>query len=179
MSYVKHPAPWIGAVLFLLTALSDAERDYSIPFAVVVGWLFGAFCLWLYRYIVASRKERAEHPQPTKPKKEKAPREPITLPSLPKLPKRQKVVLVRTFIVTEDSRRSASSAAMRGVLGTTLSVVNPAAGVVGAAAGVMSGKNKKTTTFVLEYSDGHRETKTVKNGSKEYNHYCTLLERRL
>ena len=58
MSYVKHPAPWIGAVLFLLTALSDAERDYSIPFAVVVGWLFGAFCLWLYRYIVASRKER-------------------------------------------------------------------------------------------------------------------------
>ena len=49
MSYVKHPAPWIGAVLFLLTALSDAERDYSIPFAVVVGWL--------YRYIVASRKE--------------------------------------------------------------------------------------------------------------------------
>ena len=85
MSYVKHPAPWIGAILFLLTALSDAERDYSIPFAVVVG----------------------------------------------------------------------------------------------AAAGVMSGKNKKTTTFVLEYSDGHRETKTVKNGSKEYNQYCTLLERRL
>ena len=83
MSYVKHPAPWIGAVLFLLTALSDAE----------------------------------------------------------------------------DSRRSASSAAMRGVLGTTLSVVNLAAGVVGAAAGVMSGKNKKTTTFVLEYSDGHRGTK--------------------
>ena len=88
----------------------------------------------------------------------------------------EKPHIVRTFIVTEDSRRSASSTALRGAVGGMLSVVSPGLGLVGAAAGVMSGKNKHTTTFVIEYSDGHRVTETVKNDSKEYKLYCTYLD---
>lgn len=83
--------------------------------------------------------------------------------------------IVRTFIVTEDSRRSASSTALRGVVGGVL-LSTVGLGLVGAAAGVMSGKNKHTTTFVIEYSDGHRVTETVKNNSKEYKLYCTYLD---
>lgn len=88
----------------------------------------------------------------------------------------EKPHIVRTFIVTEDSRRSASSTALRGAVGGMLSVVSPGLGLVGAAAGVMSGKNKHTTTFVIEYSDGRRVTETVKNNSKEYKLYCTYLD---
>lgn len=87
----------------------------------------------------------------------------------------EKPHIVRTFIVTEDSRRSASSTALRGAVGGMLGIVSPGLGLVGAAAGVMSGKNKHTTTFVIEYSYGHRVTETVKNNSKEYKLYCTYL----
>lgn len=88
----------------------------------------------------------------------------------------KKPYIVHTYIVTEDTRRSASSTVLRGAVGGVLGVVSPGLGLIGAAAGVMSGKNKHTTTFVIEYSDGHRVTETVKNNSAEYKLYCTYLD---
>ncbi|MEE0412148.1 MAG: hypothetical protein UD273_04755 [Gemmiger sp.] len=165
MSYVKHPLPWLGLVLYTLVGVTDAERTYPVLFASLVGWLSGAFTIWLYRRVVAAQREKKAHPAP---KREAPVRE-----KKPPRPKKQPVVLVRTFLVTEDTRRSGSSSLLRGAAGAVTF------GAVGAAAGVLSGKNRHTTTFVLEYSDGHRETKTVKNGTKEYNKLCTLLERRI
>lgn len=165
MSYVKHPLPWMGLVLYTLVGVTDAERTYPVLFASLVGWLSGAFTIWLYRRVVAAQREKKAHPAP---KRETPVRE-----KKPPRPKKQPVVLVRTFLVTEDTRRSGSSSLLRGAAGAVTF------GAVGAAAGVLSGKNRHTTTFVLEYSDGHRETKTVKNGTKEYNKLCTLLERRI
>ena len=68
-----------------------------------------------------------------------------------------------TIIVGTDSRKSASSTAIRGAVGGALF---GAAGLVGGAA---SGKNKNTTTFKIVYKSGRVEIKTVKNNSSEFN----------
>ncbi len=69
--------------------------------------------------------------------------------------------IVKTMIVADDSRKSITSAVTRGAVGGFL--IGPV-GLLAAA----SAKNKKTTTFVIEYSDGSRETKTVKTNSSEF-----------
>lgn len=71
-----------------------------------------------------------------------------------------------------DSRKSISSSAIRGAVGSTL------LGPVGLVGGALSGKNKVTskTTFLIEYEDGHRETKTVDNDSSEFEKLCKYLE---
>ena len=71
-----------------------------------------------------------------------------------------------------DSRKSVSSSVIRGTVGGAL--LGPA-GLVG---GALSGKNKVTnkTTFLIEYEDGHRETKTVDNDSSEFEKLCKYLE---
>lgn len=80
----------------------------------------------------------------------------------------------KTIIVgnTTDSRKKVGSSVMRGMVGGAL--LGPA-GLIG---GAVSGKNKTTTqtTFVIEYNDGHRETKTVDNNSKEFHKLCNYLE---
>lgn len=71
-----------------------------------------------------------------------------------------------------DSRKSISSSAIRGAVGSTL------LGPVGLVGGALSGKNKVTskTTFLIEYEDGHRETKIVDNDSSEFKELCKYLE---
>lgn len=76
--------------------------------------------------------------------------------------------IVKTMIVGEDSRKSVVSTVTRGAVGTAV------LGPVGMLAG-LSGKNKKETTFLIEYSNGSRQTRTVKNNSSEYKLYCKYL----
>lgn len=77
--------------------------------------------------------------------------------------------IVKTMIVTDDSRKSLTSVVGRGAVGGIL------LGPVGLLAAA-SAKNKKTTTFVIEYSDGTRETKTVKTNSSEFKKLAKYLE---
>lgn len=77
--------------------------------------------------------------------------------------------IIKTAIVSEDSRKSAVSAVTRGAVGAALT------GGIGVLAG-LSAKNKKTTTFLIEYSDGSRATKTVKTNSSEFKQYCKYLQ---
>lgn len=73
---------------------------------------------------------------------------------------------------TSDSRKKVGSSVVRGAVGGTL------LGPVGLVGGALSGKNKVTneTTFLIEYEDGHRETKKVDNNSYEFQKLCKYLE---
>ena len=73
---------------------------------------------------------------------------------------------------SSDSRKKVGSTIIRGAVGGTLL---GAAGLVG---GAMSGKNKVSnkTTFLIEYEDGHRETKEVDNNSSEFKKLCNYLK---
>ena len=73
------------------------------------------------------------------------------------------------MILDNDKRKSAASGVVRGAVGSVL------LGPVGLVAGAMSAKNKNMTTFLVEYDDGSRETKTVKNNSSEYKKLVKLL----
>lgn len=77
--------------------------------------------------------------------------------------------IVRTTIVGTDSRKSASNMITRGIVGSVF-------GGIGAIAGMASAKNNTTTTFLIEYANGKRETKTVKNGSSSYKMYIKYLD---
>lgn len=48
-----------------------------------------------------------------------------------------------------------------------------AAGLVG---GALSGKNKDSTTFLIFYKDGTKQTRTVKNNSLEFNKLVQYVE---
>lgn len=80
-----------------------------------------------------------------------------------------KVVIVGS---TSNSRKKVGSSIVRGAVGGTL------LGSVGLVGGALSGKNKVTneTTFLIEYEDGHRETKKVDNNSYEFQKLCKYLE---
>ena len=78
--------------------------------------------------------------------------------------------IVRTTIVSTDSRKSVSSSVSRGIFGSLF-------GGLGAVIGVASAKNKNTTTFLIEYASGRRATKTVKNGSLEYKNLLLFLDK--
>lgn len=69
-----------------------------------------------------------------------------------------------------DSQKSFSSSVVRGAVGSVL-------GPVGAVGGALSGKNKvtSTTTFLIEYMNGNKVTKTVDNNSKEYKELCKYI----
>lgn len=71
-----------------------------------------------------------------------------------------------------DSRKKAGSTVIRGALGNVL------LGSVGLIGGAMSGKNKISNkiTFLIEYEDGHRETKEVENNSAEFKKLCNYLK---
>lgn len=86
---------------------------------------------------------------------------------------RKKETIVKTMIVASEStdRQKFGSSVARGMLGGEL------LGPVGALAGTMSGKHetKSTTTFLIEYEDGHRETKEVITNSSEFKNLCKYL----
>lgn len=78
--------------------------------------------------------------------------------------------IVKTMIVGENSRRSAKSGVVRGAVGGAL------LGPLGMLAGVGSAKRKGKTTFLVQYSDGTRNTVTVKTGGVLFKSYVQYLE---
>lgn len=76
--------------------------------------------------------------------------------------------IVRALIVGSDSRKKVGSALLRGAAGGLI------LGPIGLLAGA-TGKNKHTTTFMLEYSNGERETETVSNKSSRFEELCKYL----
>lgn len=89
-----------------------------------------------------------------------------------KMRKSQTISKVMIVGGSSDSRKKVGSSLMRGAIGGAL------LGPVGLVGGALSGKNKITneTTFLIEYEDGHRETKTVDNNSSEFERLCKYLE---
>lgn len=84
--------------------------------------------------------------------------------------KHPEYIITKTVIIGQDSTKSTSSTITRGIIGGAL------LGDLGAMAGMLSAKNKQTTTFLVIYKDGHRETKEVENGSQMYNIYISYLD---
>ena len=73
---------------------------------------------------------------------------------------------------SSDSRKKVGSTVIRGAIG------NAVLGHAGLVGGALSGKNKVSnkTTFLIEYEDGHRETKEVDNDSHEFKRLCNYLK---
>jgi hypothetical protein len=69
-----------------------------------------------------------------------------------------------------DSKKSFTSSVVRGTVGSVL-------GPVEAVGGALSGKNKITSkkTFLIEYMNGNKITKTVDTNSKEYKELCKYI----
>lgn len=76
----------------------------------------------------------------------------------------------QTIIVSQDSTKSATSIAGRGIIGEAL------LGPVGLLAGGLSAKSNNRTTFQIIYNNGKQETKTVDNDSSEFKEYCKYLK---
>lgn len=74
-----------------------------------------------------------------------------------------------TVIVSEDSKKSLSSAVTRGAVGGAL------LGPVGLVGGAISGKNKSKTTFTVIYKSGRREVVTVDNDSSDFKKYANYV----
>lgn len=77
---------------------------------------------------------------------------------------------MKTYIIGQDTTKSASSAVGRGIVGGIL------LGPIGALGGALSGKSKTKTTFLIVNEDGTRRTEEVENGSPLYNLYIKYLE---
>ena len=77
---------------------------------------------------------------------------------------------MKTYIINQDTKKSASSTIGRGIVGGLL------LGPIGALGGALSGKNKTKTTFLIVNDDGTRRTEEVENGSAMYNLYIKYLE---
>ena len=75
----------------------------------------------------------------------------------------------KAIIVSQNSRKKATSAIGRGLIGGAL------LGPVGLLAGV-SAKSKNTTTFQIIYNSGKQETITVNNNSWLFKEYCKYLD---
>lgn len=79
-------------------------------------------------------------------------------------------IIVKTKIVDVYGKTSTASAAARGVVGNI--VAGPVGGIVGAS----TAKSKRSTTFLIIYKDGNKQTRTVPNGSLEYQKYVKYLD---
>lgn len=99
----------------------------------------------------------------------------IVVSSFGKFKKRRetkpKIYIVRTTIVATDSKKDSLSSATRGAVGTAVG------GVVGGMVGVATAKNNNKTTFLIEYSNGEKETITVNNNSPYFEKYCNYLDK--
>lgn len=75
----------------------------------------------------------------------------------------------KTIIVSQSSRKKATSAVSRGLIGGAI------LGPVGLLAGA-SAKSKEMTTFQVIYNNGKQETVQVKNDSYMFKEYCKYLD---
>lgn len=89
-------------------------------------------------------------------------------------PNNDRRTIVSTMIVdsTSSSKKKVGSTAVRGMVGGAL------LGPAGLVAGALSGKNKvdSKVTFLIEFADGHRETRVVKSNSFEFKNLCQYLK---
>lgn len=76
----------------------------------------------------------------------------------------------KTRIIDTDSRKSFSSSIIKSSIGGWFF------GPVGFLGGSLSAKNRKSTTFLIFYTDGSRKTVTVRNNSFDYKRYIRYLE---
>lgn len=87
---------------------------------------------------------------------------------------RKHKTILKTMIVASDSNRhqKMGSSIIRGTIGGAL------LGPVGMISGAMSGKHKNdnTTTFLVLYEDGHKETIITETNSSEFKKLCQYLE---
>lgn len=79
-------------------------------------------------------------------------------------------VIIRTKIIDAYGKTSTASAAARGAVGNI--VAGPVGGIVGAS----TAKSKRSTTFLIVYKNGKKQTKTVPNDSLEYQKYVKYLD---
>ena len=79
-------------------------------------------------------------------------------------------VIAKTKIIDAYGRTSTSSAAARGAVGNL--VAGPVGGIVGAS----TATSKRSTTFLIIYKNGRKQTRTVPNGSFEYQKYVKYLD---
>lgn len=82
----------------------------------------------------------------------------------------RKNLIEKTKIINTSTVKNSNEAFNRGVTGAVLF------GVTGAIIGSNSAKHISTTTFLIIYKDGHRETDEVVNGSRFYEFYIQFLE---
>ena len=82
----------------------------------------------------------------------------------------RKNLIEKTKIINTNTVKNSKEALNRGVTGAVLF------GVTGAIIGSSSAKHISTTTFLIIYKDGHRETDEVVNGSRFYEFYIQFLE---
>lgn len=86
----------------------------------------------------------------------------------------QERAIVKVSLITNstDSRKKVGSSIIRGTVGAA------ALGPVGLIGGAMSGKNKtrEKCIFLIEYSNGDKETKEVYSDSKEFEELCKKIE---
>lgn len=78
--------------------------------------------------------------------------------------------ITKVLIVSSDSRKSASSSIIRGAIGG--SVLGP----IGLLGGLVSGKNRNSTTFLVFFSNGKKKTITCKTNSRDFNYYVKYVE---
>lgn len=83
---------------------------------------------------------------------------------------KQKTSIKKVIILSNSSQKKVGSAVIRGAVGGAL------LGPVGLVGGAISGKNKNQTTFLIEFADGHKETKIVDNNSPEFEKLCKYIE---
>lgn len=148
-------------ILLLIMAIIDKESTVSI----ILGFFLFS-CILLKKLIQILTKEIKKQIIYNKTNKQKL--------NYQKTPEQIQYELdgykiVSTMIINNDSRKSASSSISRAVVGGAV------LGLPGLIGGAVSGKNKNTTTFLIQYANGHKETKTVKNDSREFKEYCNYL----
>jgi hypothetical protein len=78
--------------------------------------------------------------------------------------------ITKVLIVGNDSRKSASSSIIRGAIGGTM------LGPIGLFGGLISGKNRNKTTFLIFFSNGAKKTVTCKTNGLEFNFYIKYVQ---
>lgn len=92
----------------------------------------------------------------------------VQRPYAPSVLKRPEITKV--LIVGNDSRKSASSSIIRGAIGGTI------LGPIGLFGGLISGKNRNKTTFLVFFDNGTKKTVTCKTNGLEFNFYIKYVQ---
>lgn len=76
----------------------------------------------------------------------------------------------KCIIISTDSKKLLGNTIIRSAIGGSL------LGPIGAFGGALTGKEENTTTFLVEYENGEKETFKVKNDSDEFDELCKKID---